>query len=247
MIQGCDGSVLLDITEDGNTDTEKTGPPNQSSLRGFEVIKAAKDAVEGACPGIVSCADILAMAARDASDILSYGKIKYEVFLGRLDGRKSFASETNQLPGPGSNLQQLTDSFAAQGLSQRDMVTLSGAHTVGITHCMFATRQSEMDPVCASNLKATCAAAGSSRTTVPQDYKTPDGMDNQYYKNIDKCVLFPSDAALNSSATIDQVNAYAVDDGTWETYFGEAMRKMGNITTPAYGVEIRKVCSQVNY
>lgn len=58
--QGCDGSVLLE-----GPDREMTSPAN-FGLRGLEVIAATKARVEATCPGVVSCADILALAARDA-------------------------------------------------------------------------------------------------------------------------------------------------------------------------------------
>jgi peroxidase len=55
--------VLIDSTA-SNT-AEKDGRPNQT-LGGYEVIDAIKAAVEQACPGVVSCADIVALAARDS-------------------------------------------------------------------------------------------------------------------------------------------------------------------------------------
>ena len=63
VLKGCDGSVLLDSK--GKNKAEKDGPPN-ISLHAFYVIDKAKKAIESACPGVVSCADILALAARDA-------------------------------------------------------------------------------------------------------------------------------------------------------------------------------------
>jgi peroxidase len=67
--QGCDGSVLLDDTS--SSKGEKTAGPNNGSLRGFEVVDNIKSAVEEKCPGVVSCADILAIASRDSVVIVS--------------------------------------------------------------------------------------------------------------------------------------------------------------------------------
>lgn len=63
FLQGCDASVLLDSTE--SVTAEKDGLPNRS-LSGYDVIDDIKAKLEEECPGIVSCADILTLAARDA-------------------------------------------------------------------------------------------------------------------------------------------------------------------------------------
>jgi len=64
FVQGCDASVLIEGPQ-----TERTALPNLS-LKGFEVINDAKTQLEALCPGVVSCADILALAARDSVDLV---------------------------------------------------------------------------------------------------------------------------------------------------------------------------------
>lgn len=64
--QGCDASILLNSTA-SNT-AEKDAPPNLT-VRGYAAIDDIKATVEAQCPGVVSCADILALAARDSVSI----------------------------------------------------------------------------------------------------------------------------------------------------------------------------------
>ncbi|KAI7739704.1 hypothetical protein M8C21_019652 [Ambrosia artemisiifolia] len=65
FINGCDASILIE-----GPSTEKSARPN-SLLRGFDVIDAAKSQLETTCPGVVSCADIVALAARDSVVLVS--------------------------------------------------------------------------------------------------------------------------------------------------------------------------------
>lgn len=64
FLQGCDGSILLD-----GPNSEKNAPQNQG-LGGFEVIDKIKIVLEDRCPGVVSCADILNLATRDAAHLV---------------------------------------------------------------------------------------------------------------------------------------------------------------------------------
>lgn len=67
--------MLLDDTSSFRG--EKTATPNKNSARGFEVIDDIKAAVEKACPGVVSCADIIAITARDSVVIVSWLELFY--------------------------------------------------------------------------------------------------------------------------------------------------------------------------
>jgi peroxidase len=70
LLQGCDASLLLDDTP--TTPGEKGAGPNAGgSTVGFDLIDTIKAQVEAACPATVSCADILALTARDGVNLVS--------------------------------------------------------------------------------------------------------------------------------------------------------------------------------
>ncbi|KAJ8542268.1 hypothetical protein K7X08_017134 [Anisodus acutangulus] len=233
---GCEASVLLD-----GPNSEKESIPNKNSLRGFEVIDAAKKQLEAACPGTVSCADILAFAARDSS--YKVGKINYNVQAGRRDGRVSIKDEAlANLPSPFVGVKELIKNFARKGMSVDEMVTLSGAHSIGIAHCAtFANRlypqnkqqNLPIDPEYKRMLKSICppeALTNGTGVANPANFDviTPNRLDNRYYMALkSKKGLLVSDQTLMSNPkTAKMVNFNARYGRMWGKKFADAMVHM---------------------
>ncbi|KAL6906000.1 hypothetical protein ACP4OV_003601 [Aristida adscensionis] len=252
FVQGCDASLLLDDAP--GFQGEKTATPNNGSVRGFEVIDAAKSAVEKVCPGVVSCADILAIAARDSVVIL--GGPRWDVKVGRRDSTTaSFSGANNNIPPPTSGLVNLTALFAAQGLSQKDMVALSGAHTIGQARCTnfraHIYNDTNIDGSFARARQSGCPRASGSgdNNLAPLDQQTPTVFENKYYQNLacKKGLLHSDQELFNGGATDALVQSYANDQSRFFADFVTGMIKMGDVS-PLTGSSghIRKNCRRVN-
>ncbi|KAF1893329.1 hypothetical protein Lal_00001788 [Lupinus albus] len=252
FVNGCDGSILLDDTS--NFTGEKNANPNRNSARGFDVIDNIKSAVENVCPGVVSCADILAIAARDSVVIL--GGPTWNVKLGRRDAKTASQSAANtNIPAPTSSLSQLTSSFSAVGLSSNDLVALSGAHTIGQARCtIFRARiynETNIDTSFASTRQSSCPGTSGSgdNNLAPLDLQTPTAFDNNYFKNlVQKKGLLHSDQQLyNGGSTNSIVSGYSTNPSSFSSDFASAIIKMGDISplTGSNG-EIRKNCRMTN-
>lgn len=249
FVQGCDGSILLDDT--ATFTGEKNALPNRNSARGFEVIDAIKTRVEAACKNTVSCADILALAARDGVVLL--GGPSWQVPLGRRDSRTASLSAANSdLPSPFADLATLIARFTAKGLTARDMTVLSGGHTLGVSQCsLFRNRiynETNIDPNFAATRRATCPASGGDTNLAPFD-NTPTRFDNSYYRNLvaQRGLLHSDQQLFNGGSQDATVRAYSISAAIFFRDFAAAMVKMGNIS-PLTGTngEIRSVCSAVN-
>ncbi|EEF48779.1 Peroxidase 57 precursor, putative [Ricinus communis] len=136
FIKGCDASVFLDDSNgNSNRSIEKQAIPNRT-LKGLDKIDMIKKDLENACPGVVSCADTLALATRDG--VVLAGGPFYPVFTGRRDSTQSYFQEAMaEIPKPNGNISETLDLFALRGFNERETVSLLGAHNVGRIGCDF--------------------------------------------------------------------------------------------------------------
>ncbi|XP_062229597.1 peroxidase 3-like [Phragmites australis] len=261
FVRGCDASVLLNAT--GGSEAEKDAAPNLT-LRGFGFIDRVKAVVEEECPGVVSCADIVALAARDAVGVI--GGPFWRVPTGRRDGTVSIKQEAlDQIPAPTMNFTELLQSFGNKSLDLADLVWLSGAHTIGIAHCnSFSERlynftgrggpgdaDPSLDPLYAANLRRTkCPTPTDNTTIVEMDPGSFLTFDLGYYRGVLKRRgLFQSDAALitDAAAKADIESVVNAPPEVFFQVFARSMVKMGmiDVKTGSEG-EIRKHCAVVN-
>ncbi|XP_010265937.1 PREDICTED: peroxidase A2-like [Nelumbo nucifera] len=258
FVNGCDGSILLD-----NTDTiqsEKEALPNNNSARGYDVVDSIKSSLENACPGVVSCADILALAAEISVKLA--GGPSWCVPLGRNDSRTANRTgANNNLPGPSENLTTLKSKFSAFNLSTTDLVALSGAHTFGRSQCRnFIDRLYNFsgtgipDPTLNQSyletLRQICPQNGNQSVLTNLDPTTPDVFDRNYFSNLQvNRGLLQSDQELfssNDTEIIDLVNKFSSNQTAFFEIFIQSMIKMGNIPATGSDLEIRLDCKKVN-
>ncbi|KAF7017164.1 unnamed protein product [Triticum aestivum] len=257
FVRGCDASVL--ITSAGSA--AEVNNNKHQGLRGLDVVDRAKAELEEQCPGVVSCADIIALAARDA--IAMTNGPSFEVPTGRRDGLSSNVRDADVLPDVSDSIQVLRSKFAASGLNDRDLVLLTAAHTIGTTACFFVKDRLYSYPLPGgrtgsdpsipaaflSELKARCAP-GDFNTRVPLDRGSQGTFDDSILRNI-RAGLVPiaSDAALEASnATGALVGAYlGAASSSFAQDFVGAMIKMGAIgAITGDAGEIRDECSAFN-
>ncbi|AES63385.1 putative peroxidase [Medicago truncatula] len=257
FVEGCDGSILINTTQN----PEKTAFPH-AGVKGFEVIERAKAQLEASCPGVVSCADIVALAARDA--IVMANGPAYQVPTGRRDGFVSDKSLAGNMPDVNDSIQQLKTKFLNKGLTEKDLVLLSAAHTIGTTACFFMRKRLYeffpfgSDPTINLNflpeLKARCPKDGDVNIRLAMDEGSDLKFDKSILKNIrEGFAVLASDARLNDDfVTKSVIDSYfnpinPTFGPSFENDFVQSMVKMGQIGVKTGSVgNIRRVCSAFN-
>ncbi|KAL6610442.1 hypothetical protein ACP70R_040411 [Stipagrostis hirtigluma subsp. patula] len=263
FVQGCDASIML---RSRKGKAERDALPNRS-MRGYDAIERIKARLETLCPLTVSCADIIAIAARDAV-YLSKGPW-YDVETGRRDGGVAVAEYVeNDLPPPDSNIVDVKTFFSVKSLDSKDIAVLFGCHTIGTSHCgpiqqrlyNFTGRMDQdpsLDPAYAAQLKKLCpppaAGAGDAslgdegKTKVPLDPGSNYTFDLSYYRHVLATGgVFRSDRSLlDDPVTRGYVEKVANATSPDEYYadFAVAMVKMGrtDVLEGELG-EIRPTC-----
>ncbi|GAB2298619.1 Peroxidase 19 [Dionaea muscipula] len=247
FVRGCDASILIASKPGSKVLAEKDAVENKDlAAEAFDGIRKAKALVEGMCPGVVSCADILAISARDFVHLA--GGPYYQVKKGRWDGKKSMASGVSaNIPRTNSSLDELRNLFISKGLTLEDLVVLSGAHTIGFSHCnnimnrvydykSYNTKEPSpspgIDPRLRKALTMSCPQhGGNTDIVVPFDVSTPFSFDNEYYGNLEKSMglLLTDQVLFLDPRTKPLVQALSKDKERFFQAFSQAMEKMGSI------------------
>ncbi|MED6109041.1 hypothetical protein PIB30_029994 [Stylosanthes scabra] len=261
ITDGCDASIFISSNA-YNPHAERDADMNMSlSGDAFDLVIKIKNMLELTCPGVVSCSDIVAQATRDLVKMV--GGPYFPVRLGRKDSLESNASKVaTSLPTQYMTMDDIINRFAARKFTVREMVALTGAHTIGFTHCKeFANRifnfspTSQVDPTLhpkfAEGLRHVCANYTKDPSmSAFNDPRSPSKFDNAYFGNVLKGLgLLRSDYLLGSDPrTRPIVEEYSMNEQAFFRDFSKAMEKLAvlGVKTGNAG-EIRSRCDQFNH
>eukprot|EP00250_Pteridium_aquilinum_P001158 c11364_g1_i1 orf=265-1386(+) len=254
LVYGCDASLLLNssYTAQGEKDADIN-----FSLGNFFVLDEIKERLEIECPGIVSCADIIALVA--VYSIKQAGGPLYKMELGRRDALTAFSYGSQvYLPNFNLTVDGLLENFEYFGMDVVDLVALSGAHTIGQGHCksitdrIFPSVDAKFPEAYGKELLANCtlngAMTGGTFDEEVQYFLDPISsliFDNAYFKALLQGFgAFTSDVTLvNDSRTRPLVELFAADERVFLRQFGRSLRKMGKIgVLSGMQGQIRKQC-----
>ncbi|KAJ7015525.1 hypothetical protein NC653_004737 [Populus alba x Populus x berolinensis] len=169
------------------------------------------------------------------------GGPSWTVRLGRRDSTTASRSlADSDIPRATTSLVNLIGMFGGKGLSERDMVALSGSHTIGQARCVtFRGRiydnSSDIDAGFASTRRRNCpsASGNGNNNLAPLDLVTPNSFDNNYFRNlIQRRGLLQSDQVLFSGQSTDSiVTEYSRNPSLFSSDFAAAMLRMGRYRT----------------
>lgn len=252
QVEKCDASILLDsVSNDINGERESGG---NFGIRRLDIIDRVKQDLEKECPGVVSCADIVAMAGRDA---VSYtGGPEIPIPLGRKDATTASSENADdQLPPASSTVSTMLQVFSRYGMTAAETVGILGAHTLGIGHCvnvvdrLYPTRDPALSTGLYLQLRVLCPTKEPLNLTILPNDLSVYSFDNRYFKDVlGGRGLFRADANLVGDArTKPLVAKFASDQSLFFKTFASAYVKLvsAQVLTGSRG-EVRTNCRRVN-
>jgi len=187
--------------------------------------------------------------------MMQLGGPSWKVKLGRRDSKTASRADADSgnIPGPSFSLSQLIQNFDNQGLNEKDLVALSGAHTIGFSRCfLFRDRvynDNNINAYFAKQLQNVCPREGGDSNLAPLDSVTSAKFDVAYYAQLikKKGLLHSDQELLNGGYTGALVRKYRRDTRTFYKDFAKSMIKMGNIKTlTGRQGEVRYNCRRAN-
>ncbi|XP_024521701.1 peroxidase 29 [Selaginella moellendorffii] len=268
-VMGCDASIILDSTAQFQSELES---PKNFGIRRVDFIDRIKASLEGSCPRTVSCADIIALAARDSillvrrsflsslffvclSENLQAGGPNIPVLTGRKDStRADLATANRKLATATSSVEEILQDFASMGINPQEAVSLLGAHTLGVGHCLsvvnrlYPSVDTKMDLMYSMALRVLCPSPKFylNITAIPND-STMFRFDNMFFKDAaSRRVLFALDAAVQSDPrTSIYTSKFAQNQGLFFDTFSRAFVKLTSVVN-SEATQVRSNCRAIN-
>ena len=179
----------------------------------------------------------------------------WEVPLGRRDSLTAFKEAAGtDIPSPFMDLPDLIENFKSHGLNEKDLIALSGGHTLGFAQCAFVKprlyQETNVNRDFAAELSYVCPKEGGDTNLAPFD-PTPATFDKKYFEALvdDKGLLHSDhELFLRGGPFNELILLYSRNIEKFSSDFAESMVKLGNLK-PLTGDEgeIRKNCRKVNY
>ncbi|KAK6917773.1 hem peroxidase [Dillenia turbinata] len=254
QVQGCDASILLDHGHRG--EGSEMASSRNFAIKKRELIGHIKFILELECPRQVSCADIIALAAKEAVTISGGPDIR--IPLGRKDSTTCSNRQADaQIPSPKISASEFLHMFASKGMNIEESVAILGAHTLGVGHCInivdriYDSKPSnKMDFSFKALLRLQCPTLipFTNVTSIPID-ATPLVFDNQYYKDavMGRGLLSIDSRIAFHPQTAPTFRRFENDQSYFFQVFSSAFAKLSstNVLSGTKG-EIRRYCNRVN-
>ncbi|CAL9057752.1 unnamed protein product [Musa banksii] len=254
MVESCDASLLLETTD---SLISEQSADRSFGMRNFKYVARIKEALEKECPATVSCADIIALSAREG--VVMLGGPFIPMRTGRRDSKESHADVIDKdIPNHNDSISLVLSRFRSIGIDAERTVALLGAHSVGRVHCvnlvgrLYPTVDPTIDPEYAKYLLGRCPSPNPDPEAVlysRNDRETPMIIDNMYYKNLlhHKGLLKVDQQLVSYPSTAQFVKLMAADNSYFYDQFSKALLLLSenNPLTGNKG-EVRKDCRYVN-